>query len=183
VELRGSEALRGFQALGRPVPVCGSGAGKVGHERLPQTLVCIPQLDLWKRRDRDELSLVEPRKLTKPISDDTLLASVRSALERSRAELARADALAELRGRYASLSRREREVMALVVSGLLNKQVGGELGISEITVKAHRGKVMRKMKADSLAALVTIAAQLELQTRPLPSAPSAHGARSTDTIV
>ena len=65
-----------------------------------------------------------------------------------------------LRDRYASLSRREREVMALVVSGLLNKQVGAELGISEITVKAHRGKVMRKMKADSLADLVNMAARL-----------------------
>ena len=67
-----------------------------------------------------------------------------------------------LRDCYASLSRREREVMALVVSGLLNKQVGGELGISEITVKAHRGKVMRKMKADSLADLVNMAARLRL---------------------
>ena len=67
-----------------------------------------------------------------------------------------------LRDRYASLSRREREVMALVVSGLLNKQVGGELGISEITVKAHRGQVMRKMKAASLADLVTMAARLGL---------------------
>ena len=67
-----------------------------------------------------------------------------------------------LRDRYASLSRREREVMALVVSGLLNKQVGGELGISEITVKAHRGQVMRKMKADSLADLVNMAARLDV---------------------
>ena len=65
-----------------------------------------------------------------------------------------------LRDRYASLSRREQEVMALVVSGLLNKQVGGELGISEITVKAHRGRVMQKMQADSLADLVNMAARL-----------------------
>ena len=71
-----------------------------------------------------------------------------------------------LRGRYASLSRREQQVMALVVSGLLNKQIGGELGISEITVKAHRGKVMQKMKADSLADLVRMAAKL----RPAPAA-------------
>ena len=67
-----------------------------------------------------------------------------------------------LRDRYASLSGREREVMALVVAGLMNKQVGAELGISEITVKAHRGNMMRKMKADSLADLVTIAASLRL---------------------
>ena len=69
-----------------------------------------------------------------------------------------------LRACYASLTRRERDVMALVVSGLLNKQIGGELGISEITVKAHRGQVMRKMKADSLAALVTMAARLGLRS-------------------
>ena len=71
-----------------------------------------------------------------------------------------------LRDCHASLSRREREVMALVVSGLLNKQVGGELGISEITVKAHRGQVMRKMKADSLADLVKMAARLRLAPAP-----------------
>jgi len=76
--------------------------------------------------------------------------------------LAREAAMRSLRESYASLSRREREVMALLVSGLLNKQVGGELGISEITVKGHRGRVMRKMKADSLAALVRMAARLDL---------------------
>jgi FixJ family two-component response regulator len=74
-------------------------------------------------------------------------------------------ALRSLRDRYASLSHREREVTARVVSGLLNKQVGGELGISEITVKAHRGKAMRKMKADSLADLVTMAATLGIGKR------------------
>jgi FixJ family two-component response regulator len=72
-----------------------------------------------------------------------------------------------LRERYASLSRREREVMALVVSGLLNKQVGGELGISEIAVKAHRGKVMRKMKVGSLADLVTVAVTLRRGAAPI----------------
>ena len=71
-----------------------------------------------------------------------------------------------LRSRYASLTPREREVMALVVSGLLNKQVGGELGISEITVKAHRGQLMRKMQADSLAGLVTMAAKLGVPAAP-----------------
>jgi FixJ family two-component response regulator len=98
--------------------------------------------------------------LTKPYRDDVLLSAIRQALERSRSAL---DHEAEIRGlgdRYASLTRREREVMALVVSGLLNKQVGAELGISEITVKAHRGRVMRKMGASSLADLVTMAARL-----------------------
>jgi FixJ family two-component response regulator len=75
-----------------------------------------------------------------------------------------------LRDRYASLSQRERQVMALVVSGLLNKQVGGELGISEITVKAHRGKVMQKMKADSLADLVKMAARLRLASAEITAA-------------
>ena len=98
--------------------------------------------------------------LTKPFDDDVLLRAIRQALERSRTALTRAAEMQTLRDRHASLSGREREVMALVVSGLLNKQVAGELGISEITVKAHRGKVMRKMKARSLADLVNIAAEL-----------------------
>ena len=98
--------------------------------------------------------------LTKPFSDDVLLRAIRQALERSRAALGHEAEMRVLRDRYAALSPRERQVMALVVSGLLNKQVGGELGISEITVKAHRGKVMQKMKADSLADLVKIAARL-----------------------
>jgi FixJ family two-component response regulator len=98
--------------------------------------------------------------LTKPFRDDVLLDAVRQAFERSRASLEGASAMHALRSCHASLSQREREVMALVVSGLPNKQVGVELGISEITVKAHRGKVMRKMKADSLADLVNMAARL-----------------------
>src|SRR5262245_61181575 len=102
--------------------------------------------------------------LTKPFSDDVLLAAIQNALQRSRTVLAVEADLLTLRKCYASLSRREREVMVLVVSGLLNKQIGGELGISEITVKAHRGKVMRKMKADSLPALVTMVASLGLLT-------------------
>ena len=98
--------------------------------------------------------------LTKPFADDVLLAAIRSAIERSRAALYREAELRALRNCQASLTTREREVMALVVRGLLNKQIGGELGISEITVKTHRGHMMRKMKADSVADLVTMAAKL-----------------------
>jgi FixJ family two-component response regulator len=99
--------------------------------------------------------------LTKPLSDDVLLAAIEQALERSQAALALESEMQVLRERYASLSRREQEVMALVVSGLLNKQVGFELGISEITVKAHRGQMMRKMKARSLPDLVNLTAKLD----------------------
>jgi FixJ family two-component response regulator len=102
--------------------------------------------------------------LTKPFKDDVLLDAIRGAIERSRAALQQESELQMLRNCYASLTPREREVMALVVSGLLNKQVGGDLGISEITVKAHRGQVMRKMKAGSLPDLVTMAARLGLGT-------------------
>jgi FixJ family two-component response regulator len=104
--------------------------------------------------------------LTKPFSNDVLLTAIQHAIGCSRTALSQEAALRTLRDRHASLTRREREVMALVVSGLLNKQVGGELGISEITVKAHRGQVMRKMKADSLADLVTMAATLRLAPPP-----------------
>ena len=98
--------------------------------------------------------------LTKPLDNDALIGAIRKALERSRLALAQDAEMQELRARYASLTSREKQVMALVVSGLLNKQVGGELGISEITVKAHRGQVMQKMNADSLATLVKLAAKL-----------------------
>ena len=104
--------------------------------------------------------------LTKPFNDDVLLDAIRGAIERSRAALRHDSEMRVLQECYASLTPREREVMVLVVSGLLNKQVGGVLGISEITVKAHRGQVMRKMKADSLPGLVTMAARLGLQAAP-----------------
>ena len=104
--------------------------------------------------------------LTKPFSDDVLLSAIRNAIERSKTALGNEAEMQGLRDRYESLTRREREVMALVASGLLNKQVGGELGISEITVKAHRGQVMQKMKADSFADLVKMAARLGLTSAP-----------------
>ena len=100
--------------------------------------------------------------LTKPFGDDVLLSAIRHALDRSQSALGHEAEMQVLRDCYASLTPREREVMALVASGLLNKQVGGELGISEITVKAHRGQVMQKMKADSFADLVKKAARLGL---------------------
>jgi FixJ family two-component response regulator len=102
--------------------------------------------------------------LTKPFGDDALLDAIRQAHEKSGRVLAQQAKLNALNQSYASLTPREREVMLLVASGLLNKQVGGELGISEITVKAHRGQVMRKMKADSLPALVHMVTKLGLPT-------------------
>ena len=98
--------------------------------------------------------------LTKPFGEGELLEAISSALDRSRATVSEQVALQMLRDRYAELSRREREVMSLVVRGLLNKQVGGELGISEVTVKAHRGRVMEKMGARSFAELVKMSERL-----------------------
>jgi FixJ family two-component response regulator len=100
--------------------------------------------------------------LTKPFGDEVLLAAIRGAIARSAVALGEEAEMRVLRDRYTSLSPREREVMALVVSGLLNKQVGGDLGISEITVKAHRGRMMQKMQAASLADLVGMAAKLRV---------------------
>ena len=119
--------------------------------------------------------------LTKPFNDEVLLTAIREALERSRLALVQETEMQELRSHYASLTPREREVMALVVSGLLNKQVGGELGISEITVKAHRGQVMQKMKANSVADLVKMAGRLDGKAR---SGAAAHeaGARRDQLI-
>lgn len=102
--------------------------------------------------------------LIKPFCGDALLSAVRQAIERSKTALDHEVEMRGLRDCYTSLSRREREVMALVVSGLLNKQVGSELGISEITVKTHRGQVMRKMNAGSLAYLVNIAEKLRVES-------------------
>jgi FixJ family two-component response regulator len=104
--------------------------------------------------------------LTKPFNEDVLLDAIRGAIERSRPAIRVAGETRALQARYDTLTTREREVMALVVSGLLNKQVGSELGISEITVKAHRGQVMRKMQADSLPDLVTMAARLGVRSAP-----------------
>jgi len=108
--------------------------------------------------------------LTEPYEADVLLSALRQGLRRSEAVQGRESQMRTLRSDFGSLTPREREVMTLVVSGLLNKQVGGELGISEITVKAHRGNVMRKMKADSLAALVNMAGRLRINRPMLTSA-------------
>ena len=104
--------------------------------------------------------------LNKPYSDEMLLSAIQQAIECSDAALRREAEMRSIRDRYASLSPRERQVMALVVRGLVNRHVGSELFITEITVKVHRGNVMRKMKADSLADLVNMAATLGLASTP-----------------
>lgn len=104
--------------------------------------------------------------LTKPFKGEVLLQTVQSAVERSKALLGREEQAQTLKARFADLTSRERDVMALVVIGLLNKQVGSRLGISEVTVKKHRGNAMRKMKAESLAELVKMAARLRLPQVP-----------------
>jgi FixJ family two-component response regulator len=110
--------------------------------------------------------------LIKPFNDEILLKAIRNALVRSKALLDRSAEIRNLKARYSCLTAREREVMALVVVGLPNKQVGSELGISEITVKAHRGSMMRKMEVESLAELVSIATRLHLTSPSFPKIPA-----------
>jgi FixJ family two-component response regulator len=134
---------------------------QIARERAEVPIVVISRCE-------DILTTVEAMKagavdfLVRPFKDEALLLGIRETFERSRLVLEREMETIDLRRCYASLSLRERQVMALVVTGLLNKQVGGELGISEITVKAHRGKVMSKMKANSLPELVRMAAKLRI---------------------
>jgi FixJ family two-component response regulator len=134
---------------------------RIAGERIDMPIIFITGL-------RDVRKAVQAMKagaaefLTKPLNDEALLRAIRQALERSRAALDRQLQMKPMWDRYASLTRREQQVMTLVVSGLLNKQVGGQLGISEKTVKVHRGQVMQKMKAGSLADLVNMAAMLRL---------------------
>lgn len=112
--------------------------------------------------------------LTKPFNDSTLLSAIRGAIERSRALVGRNAELLALKSRYARLTSREREVFALVVTGLFNIQVADRLGISETTVKAHRGCLMRKMKAESLAELVNMAARFRLRSLTNSGVPASH---------
>ena len=146
-------------ALSLPDPTGVELQKRIARERAEVPIIVIS--------DHDDIpSTVEVMKagavdfLEKPLSHNVLLAAIRQSLERGRVVLDRETRLRDLRNCYASLTPRERQVMALVVAGLSNKQVGGELGISEITVKAHRGQVMQKMKANSLADLVRMAGKI-----------------------
>ena len=174
------ESVQEFLAQPRPlVPSCLvislpdrnslEGQKQIARERLGVPIIIIST-------QRDVQTSVEAMKagavdfLVTPFSNEILLSGVRESFERSRMILEREMEISGLRNCYASLTRRERQVMVLVVSGLLNKQVGGELGISEITVKAHRKRVMRKMKADSLPHLVRMAVELRPARLPIPLA-------------
>jgi FixJ family two-component response regulator len=134
------------------------------QERIAEDRIDMPIIFITG--DRDIPTMVRAMKagavefLVKPLGKELLLAAIENALGRSKTLIGQTAALAELRARYASLSKREREVMAMSTSGKLNKQIGGELGISETTVKTHRGRVMSKMGAVSLAELVRISACL-----------------------
>lgn len=112
--------------------------------------------------------------LTKPFSNESLLGAIRNAIDRSRMKLDSEAQIQTLRAQYSALTLRERQVMALVVSGMLNKQVGDELGISEITVKFHRGNLMRKMKADTFADLMNMATRLRIKGPHTAKAPAAR---------
>ena len=172
----------GEEFLSRPKPVAAPTC-LVLDVRLPD----ISGLDVQKRIAEDQISMpiifisgygdvpvtVQAMKegavefLTKPVVGDVLLLALQQAIERSSAALGHEEEFRALRNRYASLTPREREVMELVVAGLLNKQIGSELGISEITVKAHRGQMMRKMEAPSLPHLVKMAEKLRLARAPM----------------
>jgi FixJ family two-component response regulator len=172
----------------RPV-VCASGAEFLARPRVlePSCLildVALPDLDGFDLQkliaDRNDLPIIfltaysdvpmtvravkagAVEFLTKPFDEQVLLDAVRQAIDKSCVAVAKEAEIRALRECYASLSHRERQVMGLVVTGLLNKQVGGELGISEVTVKAHRGMVMKKMKAATLPDLVYMASRLRI---------------------
>jgi len=132
---------------------------RVVMDRPDMSIICITaQPDVYTSVRAMKAGAIEF--LIKPFGDDVLLGAIQEGIQRSRVELGREANIQALRNSYARLSQRERQVMALVAAGLLNKQVGAELGISEITVKAHRGHVMQKMKANSFADLVRMAARL-----------------------
>jgi FixJ family two-component response regulator len=150
-EFAGFELLRRIAADRKATPVI----AVAGYSDIPMTVRAM-------KAGADEF-------LVKPLAEDVVLAAVRHAITRSRATLDQEAELLELRNRYDSLSGREREVMTRVVAGHLNKRIGSALGISEITVKAHRGKVMRKMRAKSLAELVLMA--MRLPPAPVASTP------------
>jgi FixJ family two-component response regulator len=120
--------------------------------------------------------------LVKPLVDDVVLTAVARAIRQSESILQKEAELIEIRTRYESLSQREREVLARVVAGELNKRVGAALGISEITVKAHRGRVMRKMRAHSLADLVRMAVRLRIPAAPAGSTPKSPSSRMSRRV-